>query len=63
MKVKVDPNVCMGSEVCVEACPEVFQMNKDGVSEVQVDEVPENLEDAVREAASDCPTGAITIEE
>jgi ferredoxin len=63
MRVKVDANVCMGSEACVEACPEVFQMNKNGVSEVQVDEVPESLEESVREAASDCPTGAIMIEE
>ena len=41
--------------------PEVFQMG-DEVAEVIVDEVPSNLEDAVKEAAEDCPVEAITIE-
>lgn len=62
MKVKIDPELCTGDEICVQLCPEVFEMQEDKAV-VIMDEIPENLQDSVREAADSCPSEAITIEE
>jgi ferredoxin len=62
MKVRVDPELCTGCGPCADVCPEVFEM-KDDQSVVLVKEIPAELQDAVREAADACPTGAIIIEE
>ncbi|EUA30388.1 4Fe-4S single cluster domain protein [Mycobacterium xenopi 4042] len=42
--------------MCTTLCPEVFQLNDDGYSEVQVPEVPAGLESAARQAIADCPS-------
>lgn len=60
MKTKVDPDVCTGCELCTTQVPEVYRMG-DEVAEVIVDEVPGNLEDAVKEAAESCPVEAISV--
>ncbi len=54
-------DACIACERCVEICPEVFQMGSE-FAEVKVDEVPEELESSVEEAADECPTEAIIIE-
>lgn len=60
MKAVVDENTCVGCELCVAACPEVFVMDG-GLAKVKVDEVPAEAEDACREAAQGCPVDAISI--
>ena len=62
MKVKVDPELCTGDEICIQVCPEVFEMEGDKAI-VKTEEVPENLQDSVREAADSCPSEAVIIEE
>ena len=62
MKVKVDPELCTGDEICIQVCPEVFEMEGDKAI-VKMKEVPEDLQDSVREAADSCPSEAIIIEE
>ncbi len=62
MKVKIDPDLCTGDEICVQMCPEVFEMEGDKAIVLQ-QEVPEELQDSVREAADSCPSEAIIIEE
>jgi ferredoxin len=62
MKVKIDPDLCTGDEICVQMCPEVFEMEDDKAIVLQ-EEVPEELQDSVREAADSCPSEAIIIEE
>jgi ferredoxin len=62
MKVKVDPDLCTGDEICTQVCPEVFEMEGDKAI-VKTEEVPEDLQDSVREAADSCPSEAIIIEE
>lgn len=53
---------CIGCELCVNVCPEVFEMG-DSLAEVKTDPVPPDAEDKAREAAEGCPTDAIVLEE
>ena len=63
MKVKVNKDACIGCGACAAICDEVFEINDEGLSEVKVEEVKEELQDEVRDAADSCPTGAIEVEE
>jgi ferredoxin len=60
MRVKVDPDVCIGAMSCEATCPAVFKV-VGGVSTVIADPVPEDAEDAAREAVDNCPVEAISI--
>ena len=62
MKVRVDVELCTGCGPCADVCPEVFEI-RDDLSVVLMPAVPPEHQDAVREAAEACPTGAILIEE
>ncbi len=62
MKVRVDEDNCTGCELCVESCPDVFEMSGD-VATVKGDEVPADLEESARQAAEECPVEAIEVEE
>ncbi len=62
MRVTIDDDLCVGDGMCAELCPEVFKMVGD-LAVVQMEKVPEDLEEAVREAAEECVVEAITIEE
>ena len=42
MKVRIDEEMCSGDEICVEMCPELFEM-KDDVAVVKMESVPMNL--------------------
>jgi ferredoxin len=60
MKVKIEDS-CTSCGLCVDTCPEVFQMGAD-MAEVIVEEVPSEAEDLVRQAADECPVEAIIVE-
>jgi ferredoxin len=62
MKVRIDPELCTGDEICVQMCPEVFEMEGDKAIVLQ-EEVPEELQDSAREAADSCPSEAIILGE
>jgi ferredoxin len=62
MKVKVDPDLCTSDEICVQLCPEIFEMEGDKAV-VHTEDVPEHLKDLVKEAAASCPSEAIIIED
>ena len=61
MKAAIDPTLCTACGLCVDECPDVFELGDD-VAEVIVDTVPANLEDCVIEAEESCPVEAITHE-
>lgn len=62
MKATVDADTCTGCELCVDTCPDVFEM-ADGVARAKSGEVPEDAQEACREAADNCPVEAISIQE
>jgi ferredoxin len=64
MRVAVDPDRCQGHTLCAWAAPDVFRLRDvDGHAFVDTPEVPTARHDAVRNAALNCPEGAITISE
>jgi ferredoxin len=76
MKVWIDQDLCTGDGLCEEIAPAVFTLLDDGLAYVKQDKqvmndpggsaglalVPEELEDAVTEAAEECPGECIFIE-
>lgn len=62
MKAYLDKSGCISCGLCVDICPEVFQMDDDGVAEVYVEDVPVEVEDAAVEAQDSCPVSVITVE-
>ena len=61
MKVKVDPELCIGCALCTATCPEVFKMKEDKAI-VCVDVVPKDAETTCKQAVDECPVVAIIIE-
>jgi len=61
MKAIVDKDVCTGCGLCVDTCPDVFEM-QDTVAVAKVTEIPASAEDCAKQAASDCPVEAIKVE-
>jgi ferredoxin len=62
MKVKIDKELCSGDEICVDICPELFKMEGD-VAVVKMETVSEDLKARCREAADECPSEAIIVED
>jgi ferredoxin len=75
MKVWIDQDLCTGDGLCEEIAPAVFTLLDDGLAYVKEGDdvksapggasglavVPEGLEDAVTEAAEECPGECIFI--
>ena len=62
MRLIVDCDVCASTGSCVQICPEVFEIRKDGFLYILQEEPPESLRKQVEQAADMCPTAAITVE-
>lgn len=60
MKVRIE-DTCTACGLCVDTCPDVFELDKD-IAMVVVDEVPAGLENDVQQAVDDCPVEAIIVE-
>jgi len=62
MKASVDKELCTGCELCVSSCPDIFEIEGDTAT-VKVDIIPEGAEECVQQAAEDCPSSAIKVED
>ena len=60
MKTTVNED-CIGCGMCVEVCPEVFEIGADGLSHVVSD--PNAHADKVLQATSICPVNAIETQD
>ena len=58
-RIEIDRDKCIGSGICVDAAPGVFQLDDDAVATV----VDQNAASPtqIREAAEGCPTEAISL--
>ncbi len=69
MKVWVDKETCIACGACGATAPDVFDYDDDGIAFVKLDnnaktaDVPADMEDDARDAASGCPTDSIKIYE
>lgn len=60
MKVLVDFDTCDANGVCMSICPEVFEVQDDGLHLLQ-EEPSEALRDKLKGAEVSCPAQAITV--
>lgn len=58
VKAEVDQNECAGCKLCIDTCPEVFEMAGDLAVSKQ-GEIPSGAEELYMQAAEDCPVEAI----
>ena len=67
MRIKGDLHLCQGHSVCMEECPEVFDVRDQAGSYHQVvvlmEQPPEALREKVMNAVRGCPNRVIRIEE
>ncbi|MBU0619558.1 MAG: ferredoxin [Patescibacteria group bacterium] len=54
--IVIKKNLCIGCGACVLLCPEIFQINSDGKSEV----ISQKNQKCAKQAAQSCPVQAIT---
>lgn len=57
-RIEVDRELCSGFGSCIDAAPQVFELDSSGVASLLVSESEDS---AVLEAARSCPMGAIAI--
>ena len=63
IRVRIDPEKCVGAGHCVRAAPEVFdQRDDDGIVVLLMEEAPERLAHNLQKAERLCPSQAIRIE-
>lgn len=61
MKAVVDKNTCIGCGICVDICPEIFEIDPQGLSESMVVEVSSYYLPDAMNATSACPVNAIKL--
>lgn len=55
-KVSVDNSTCVGCGLCEQSCPEVFQVQGDGIAHIKAQSC---LTHNVKQVAEECPVNAI----
>lgn len=62
MRSFVDKDTCIGCGLCQGICPEVFSIDDDGKAVAIAKNIPDSDIDSAKDAESQCPVEAITIE-
>ncbi|BBX28191.1 ferredoxin [Mycolicibacterium alvei] len=59
MRVEVDLDRCEGNAICVKLAPQLFQLDENDYSVVQLDPVPPEMEELAAQAIEECPRAAL----
>ncbi len=59
MITKIDPELCSSCGLCVDSCPDLYELG-DEAAVVIVDTVPTDQEDCAIDAEENCPDEAIS---
>lgn len=59
MKVKVNPDVCIGCGACQAIAPDVFEINDEGIAQEISEDVKEEFVEDATDAKEGCPVSAI----
>lgn len=60
MKLKVDKDLCIGCGACQAVCPQVFEIEDDGLAGVITNDIDKTVEEDAIDAKEGCPTNAIS---
>ncbi len=63
MKIVVDYDRCEANAICMQVCPEVFEVKEDDNLYLSTETPDESLRAKVAEAVRRCPRQAIALEE
>jgi ferredoxin len=63
LRVRLDAALCVGHGRCYELAPEVYGEDAEGHCRLLHAELPPGLEAAARRGVTNCPEGALEIEE
>ncbi|MPZ97552.1 MAG: ferredoxin [Propionibacteriales bacterium] len=61
--LKADFVMCQGYANCVDAAPDVYDIDDDGVVVLLKEEITDAERPRIEEAARSCPVSALTIED
>ncbi|MBD3422262.1 MAG: ferredoxin [Chitinivibrionales bacterium] len=61
LKVKIHNDLCIGCEICVATCPEVFNVDGNGKVMLHFERVPAEMKQSCQCAADNCPVDAIEL--
>ena len=61
--LKADFGACQGYANCVDAAPDVYDIDDDGVVVLLKDSFTDDERTRIEEAARSCPVSALTIED
>ena len=57
-KVSIDSSTCVGCGLCEQSCPEVFEVQGDGIAHIKLQVCPEHN---LKEIAETCPVNSIKV--
>lgn len=61
--LKADFGACQGYANCVDAAPDTYDIDDDGVVVLLKEEISDEERPRIEEAARSCPVNALTIED
>ncbi len=60
LTVQIDRNLCVGFGDCIDAAPEIFEFDDEGVA-VFIADATEAARDTLSEACASCPVNALVL--
>jgi ferredoxin len=61
IRIKIDPTRCEGFANCINAAPDIFELDADGRVSLNREAVEDERADVVRRAVYDCPVSVISF--